>query len=100
MPENMAFHQLPELATRFLAHPDPIVLPYTIKVDQDFSLHPKCFDIPIEIDDPGKSKMANIVASFEGAEAREVVQLEDQVAELAYYARDTKQKRDFMEAFA
>lgn len=69
-------------------------------MDQDFNLHNKCFDIPIEIDDPGKSKLATIVNQFEGSEAKEVVQLEDQVAELAYHARDTKQKRDFMEAFA
>jgi len=29
--EGVAFHQLPELVTRFLTHPDPIVIPYTIK---------------------------------------------------------------------
>jgi SWI/SNF-related matrix-associated actin-dependent regulator of chromatin subfamily D len=98
--EGLQFHQLPELATRFLAHPDPVVLPYTIKVDQDFNLHSKCFDIPIEIDDPGKSKLSTIVASFEGEEGKEIVTLEDKVTELAYFARDTKQKRDFMESFA
>lgn len=77
-----------------------MVLPYTVQVDRDFNLHNKCFDIPIEIDDPGKSKMSTIVSSFEGAEGKEIQQLEDKVAELAYFARDTKQKRDFLESFA
>jgi len=83
-----------------LAHPEPIVLPYAIKVDQDFNLHSKCYDIPIEIDDPGKSKLSTIVSSFEGEEGREVAKLEDKVTEMAYFARDTKQKRDFLESFA
>ena len=99
-PNPIYFHQLPELATRFLAHPAPVVLPYAIKVDQDFNLHSKCYDIPLEIDDPGKSKLSTIVASFEGEEGKEVAKLEDKVTELAYFARDTKQKRDFLEAFA
>ncbi len=70
------------------------------RVDQDFNFHPKCFDIPIEIEDPLKSKMANIVQSFEGEEGKEIVKLEDNVGELAYFARDLKQKRDFLESFA
>lgn len=57
----------------------------------------QCFDIPIEIDDPIKTKMASIL---QGEENAEIVQLEDKVAELAYIARDTKQKRDFLEGFA
>ncbi len=63
-------------------------------------MHSKCFDIPIEIDDPGKSRLSMIVASFEGQEGKEIAALEDKIAELAYFARDTKQKRDFMESFA
>ncbi|WVW86960.1 hypothetical protein I302_109016 [Kwoniella bestiolae CBS 10118] len=98
--ETIAFHQLPEIATRYLTHPDPVVIPYTIQVDKDFNFHPQCFDIPIELEDPLKSKMSNLVQSFEGKEGKEVVQLEDKVGELAYFARDVKQKRDFLESFA
>lgn len=96
----MPFHSLPEIVTRSLAHPEPVIIPYTIKVDQDFNFHSKCFDIPIEIEDPQKSKMHQIVQSFEGEEGREIGKLEDKVAELAYFARDLKQKRDFLESFA
>ncbi|WWC95792.1 hypothetical protein V866_002658 [Kwoniella sp. B9012] len=98
--ETIAFHQLPEIATRYLTHPDPIVIPYTVQVDKDFNFHPKCFDIPIELEDPLKSKMSSLVQSFEGKEGKEIVQLEDKVGELAYFARDVKQKRDFLESFA
>lgn len=44
--------------------------------------------------------MHQIVQSFEGEEGREIGKLEDKVAELAYFARDLKQKRDFLESFA
>jgi SWI/SNF-related matrix-associated actin-dependent regulator of chromatin subfamily D len=44
--------------------------------------------------------MANIVQNFEGEEGKEIVKLEDNVGELAYFARDLKQKRDFLESFA
>ncbi|RSH93276.1 SWI/SNF complex component snf12 [Saitozyma podzolica] len=98
--DSLPFHQLPELVTRFLSHPEPIVIPYTIRVDKDFNFHTKCFDIPIEIEDPVKSKMATIVQNFEGDEGKEIAKLEDKVGELAYFARDLKQKRDFLESFA
>ncbi|ORX37757.1 chromatin remodeling-related protein [Kockovaella imperatae] len=98
--DGIAFHKLPEVVGRFLAHPDPVVIPYTIRVDQDFHLSPKCFDIPVETEDPMKSKMASIVSAFEGQEGKEVAAIEDKVGELAYFARDLKQKRDFLESFS
>ena len=98
--DGMAFHEIPQIVARFLSHPDPIVIPYTVQVDQDFKFHEKCFDIPIEMDDPLKSKMADIVRKLEGEEGKEIMALEDKVGELAYFARDVKQKRDFLEAFA
>jgi SWI/SNF-related matrix-associated actin-dependent regulator of chromatin subfamily D len=44
--------------------------------------------------------MATIVQNFEGDEGKEIAKLEDKVGELAYFARDLKQKRDFLESFA
>lgn len=54
----------------------------------------------MDIEDPLKSKMADIVNSFEGNEGREIAQTEDKVGELAYFARVIKNKRDFLESFA
>lgn len=98
--EGVQFHQIPELVTRYLAHPDPIVIPYEIDVSKEATFHPQCFDIPLEIEDPLKSKMATIVQNFEGGVGNEITKLEDKVGELAYFARDLKQKRDFLESFA
>ncbi len=56
--------------------------------------------MPIETEDPLKSKMSSIVSGFEGQEGKEIVTLEDKVGELAYFARDLKQKRDFLESFS
>jgi SWI/SNF-related matrix-associated actin-dependent regulator of chromatin subfamily D len=70
------------------------------RVDQEQTFHPKCYDIPIEIEDPLKSKMATLVASFEGEQGTEIVKLEDKVCELAYFARELQQKRDFLDSFA
>lgn len=109
--DAVPFSSLPELATRFLSHPEPVIIPYTIRqvyirvqpnprVDQDYTFHHKCFDIPVEVEDPLKSKMAHIVSSFEGEEGREIAKLEEKVAEIAHFARDMQQKRDFLDSFA
>nr|ODN80287.1 hypothetical protein L203_05875 [Cryptococcus depauperatus CBS 7841] len=98
--DSIPFHQLPEVATRFLAHPDPVVIPYTIDVTKDYTFHQKCFDIPIEMEDPLKSKMATMVSTFEGQEGQEIMRLEDKVAELAFFAKELKQKKEFLESFA
>ncbi|KAL7425133.1 SWI/SNF and RSC complex subunit Ssr3 [Cryptotrichosporon argae] len=98
--EGFPFFQIPELVTRHLAHPDPVVIPYEIRVDQDFNFHHQCYDIPVDLEDPLKSKMAQIVASYEGADGVEVVKLEEKVGELAYLSHDLKQKRDFLDSFA
>jgi SWI/SNF-related matrix-associated actin-dependent regulator of chromatin subfamily D len=98
--DSIPFHQLPEHVTRFLSHPEPVIIPYTIRVDRDFHFHQKCFDIPIELEDPVKSKMSSLLTSFDGEEGKEIVKLEDKVAEMVYFTRDLKQKRDFLESFS
>ncbi len=118
--DGIQFHNLPNIINQFLTHPDPVTIPYTIQwvlialsfcttltfassptsVDQDYNFHPQCFDIPVELEDPLKSKMAGLISTFEGEEGQEIVKLEDKVGELAYFARDLKQKRDFLESFA
>ncbi|KAI9638968.1 putative chromatin remodeling-related protein [Dioszegia hungarica] len=98
--DSIPFHQLPEHVTRFLSHPEPVIIPYTIRVDRDFHFHQKCFDIPIELEDPVKSKMSSLLTSFDGEEGKEIVKLEDKVAEMLYFTRDLKQKRDFLESFS
>lgn len=98
--EGIQFHQIPETIARFLAHPEPVIIPYEIDVGKEFSTAQRCFDIPIEIEDPLKSKLASLIQNFEGQAGTDIVKLEDKVSELAYFARDLKQKRDFLDSFA
>lgn len=91
------FHMLPEVVSHHLTHPDPVIIPYTIRVDQDATVSPKCWDIPVEIEDPFKSKAAPILSSQ--MDEKEIQQLEDKVGELAFFARDMQQKKEFLEAF-
>lgn len=44
--------------------------------------------------------MASMIGSFEGPEGQEIVKLEGKVAELAFFAKELKQKKDFLESFA
>lgn len=44
--------------------------------------------------------MSSLLTSFDGEEGKEIVKLEDKVAEMVYFTRDLKQKRDFLESFS
>ena len=91
------FHKLPEIVSHHLTHPDPVIIPYTVRVDADATVSPRCWDIPVEVEDPYKSKMAPMLSNV--ADEKETNQLDDKVGELAYFARDVKQKKEFLEAF-
>lgn len=53
--------------------------PFPKRVDQERSVHPKVFDIPIEIEDPLKTKSHAILSSLEGQPMREIMAAEDDV---------------------
>ena len=88
-------------------------------MDQERSVCPKVFDIPIEIEDPLKTKSHAILSSLEGQPMKDIMAAEDdvsvtglealtsltrfisqQVATLAYTIRTSKEKRDFLLAFS
>ncbi|KAJ9098493.1 hypothetical protein QFC19_006361 [Naganishia cerealis] len=102
--KDLPFHMLPEVVNRYLTAPAPVVLNYTIKyvghdlifwllltftattatmsdysVDQERNVHPKVFDIPIEIEDPLKTKAHAILSSLEGPPMRDIIAAEDEV---------------------
>lgn len=70
------------------------------RLDKEKNVHPKCFDIPIEIEDAFKTKLHSVVQSLEGPAVKEVMAAEDEVARLAQDIRTARQKRDFLNAFA
>lgn len=72
----------------------------THRVSKDRNIHPKVFDIPIEVEDPLKSKYHAAVQGLEGPQLKEVMAAEDEVARLAHTIRSSRQKRDFLQNFA
>ncbi|GHJ86730.1 hypothetical protein NliqN6_3132 [Naganishia liquefaciens] len=98
--KELPFHMLPEVVNRYLTAPSPVILNYKIQVDQDRSVCPKVFDIPIEIEDPLKTKSHAILSSLEGQPMKEIMSAEDDVATLAYTIRTSREKRDFLLAFS
>lgn len=99
--KDLPFHLLPEVVNRYLTAPAPVILNYTIKcvsdhlflclvltlcfsssnhsVDQERNVNPKVFDIPIEIEDPLKTKAHAILNSLEGPPMRDIIAAEDEV---------------------
>jgi SWI/SNF-related matrix-associated actin-dependent regulator of chromatin subfamily D len=70
-------------------------------VDKARNIHPTVFDIPIEIEDPHKSKMHTAVQSLESGPILEgIMAAEDEVAALAHQIRTGREKRDFLNGFA
>jgi SWI/SNF-related matrix-associated actin-dependent regulator of chromatin subfamily D len=70
-------------------------------VDKDRNVHPTVFDIPIEIEDPHKTKMHAAVQSLEAGSTLEgIMAAEDEVAALAHQIRTGREKRDFLNGFA
>lgn len=98
--KDLPFHLLPEVVNRYLTAPAPVILNYTISVDQERNVNPKVFDIPIEIEDPLKTKAHAILNSLEGPPMRDIIAAEDEVATLAYMIRTSREKRDFLQAFS
>lgn len=96
------FHHIPEMVTRHLVQPEPIILTYELKFvffvaclsNLRFS-HPTCsrldastpnptpkaFDIPIEVDDVAlKTKMQEAYLAITQSDTAEIQALEDKVS--------------------
>lgn len=70
-------------------------------MDKDFNQSPICYDIPLELDDPLKSKLSSIVQTLESSAATaEIVSAEDEVAACARHIHETRQRAAFFESFA
>jgi SWI/SNF-related matrix-associated actin-dependent regulator of chromatin subfamily D len=70
-------------------------------VDKERNIHPTVFDIPIEIEDPHKSKMHAAVQSLESGPMLDgIMAAEDEVASLAHQIRTGREKRNFLNEFA
>lgn len=100
---SIPFAVLPDLVNQYLTHPDPVVLTYTIDptTGADRDVHPVVYDIPLEIQDPHKTKSAAAAALFDSTTTpASLLSTEDEIASLALAIRTSRAKRDHLAAFA
>ncbi|ORZ39566.1 hypothetical protein BCR44DRAFT_1387020 [Catenaria anguillulae PL171] len=97
--DTVLFAQVPDLITRHLFPPDPIVLHYTVKVDKPFTAAQHVYDIDVEWDDLAlKQQLLGIVNTAESD--RELSELDAQISATIATINNHRLKRDFMLAFA
>ncbi|KAJ5408443.1 hypothetical protein N7509_002326 [Penicillium cosmopolitanum] len=81
--ETMFFPQIPESIGPHTSPMDPIKLPYTIRVDEDFHKEPTptIYDIRVAVEDPLRTKMMALTQNPKyTAGMRQIASLDDQVA--------------------
>lgn len=96
--DRIFFPKIPEMINKHLLPPDPIVIKYTICTDKDFNMSEIAYDIEVDIDDPIRQKMANILASF--SSQKKIEELDDQIATIIQAINNSKVKYNFLEGFA
>ncbi|KNE56504.1 hypothetical protein AMAG_02306 [Allomyces macrogynus ATCC 38327] len=96
---QVLFPQIPDLITRCLLPPDPIVINYVVKVDQDFTASQYAYDVQVDIDDlTTRTKLQSILAATDAT--REIADLDDQISAAITTLNNHRLKRDFLAAFA
>lgn len=77
----LALNHIPELVQRFLTVADPVTLTYPLRLDVDRHVHPKVFDVEVEIEDPAMKgpKGNSVLSAFMEEGGREILQLDDEV---------------------
>ncbi|KAI8987861.1 hypothetical protein BDF20DRAFT_292780 [Mycotypha africana] len=102
--EVVEFKDLPHLL--FIEHchiamPDPIVIDYTIQVEDGRQFHPPVFayDMEVELDSLLRQKMLNTVASSSPSQ-KEILSLDDKIVQCTQSINNSKQKCDFLQQFA
>ncbi|KAI8346185.1 hypothetical protein BD560DRAFT_338673, partial [Blakeslea trispora] len=95
---QLHFSQLPELILQHLSRPDPILIDYTIRVDQPFHASHKAYDIEVELDSIVRQKMMQIVSSTQTQ--KEVMALDDKIVQCVQSINNSKIKRDFLLQFS
>ncbi|KAL1953865.1 hypothetical protein VTO42DRAFT_2089 [Malbranchea cinnamomea] len=102
--DKIFFPQIPEGATAHTSPLEPIKLPYTIRVDQEFHTSnnpppPTIYDIRVAVDDPVRAKMIAITTSPEfPAMLRQVSSLDDQLALIVQALHHSKARHNFFSA--
>ncbi|KAI8994456.1 hypothetical protein BDB01DRAFT_846506, partial [Pilobolus umbonatus] len=95
---QIQFSQLPDLIDNHLSRPDPIVLKYTIKVDQQSTQNPYAYDMDVELDSVLRHKMMHVVASTQAQ--KEILGMDDKIIQCIQSIDNSKVKRDYLLQFS
>ncbi|GAQ44407.1 hypothetical protein ASPTUDRAFT_186210 [Aspergillus tubingensis CBS 134.48] len=101
--DQMFFPQIPESIGPHTSPIDPIHLPYTIRVDEDYHKDPTptVYDIQVALEDPLRSKMLALTQNPQyTASMRQIATLDDQVALIVQALTHSRARHSFYTALS
>ncbi|CAE6486344.1 unnamed protein product [Rhizoctonia solani] len=100
--EMFEFHHIPEIVTRHLVHPEPVVLNYELKLDANtLNPSPKVFDIPIDVDDVAfKAKLQEAYVAITQGDQPEIQNLDEKTTQIISQITALSLKREFCKSYA
>ncbi|KAJ5647676.1 hypothetical protein N7490_004048 [Penicillium lividum] len=101
--EQMFFPQIPEMIAPHTSPIDPIKLPYTIRVDEDFHKDPTptIYDIQVAVEDPLRAKMMTLIQNPQYTSVmRQISSLDDQVALIVQALTNSRARHAFFTALS
>lgn len=99
----MFFPQIPESIGPHTSPMDPIKLPYTIRVDEEFHKEPTptVYDIQVAVEDPLRTKMMALTQNPQyTAGMRQIASLDDQVALIVQALNHSRARHSFYTALS
>ncbi|KAJ1300093.1 hypothetical protein OPQ81_002575 [Rhizoctonia solani] len=96
------FHHIPEIVTRHLVHPEPVILNYELRLDANTpNSTPKAFDIPIDVDDVAlKAKLQEAYLAITQGDQTEIQNLEEKTTQIISQINALSLKREFCKSYA
>ncbi len=96
--ERLFFPRIPELINAHLLPPETTSFTYTVRVDKAKHMSATAYDVEVEIDDPTRQKMHDILTGIHNT--GELSQLDESMALTVHAINSAKAKRDFLSSFA
>ncbi|CAN6673711.1 transcription regulatory protein Snf12p [Trichomonascus vanleenenianus] len=92
--DTITFPQIMELISHHLNPREPIVVDYTVRVDQESTMGETAFDITIEVDDPVRVELGKVLENWYSNQ-KDIFELDDQIAMTVEALNSSRLKRDF-----
>lgn len=98
--ETMPFAKLPEVITRYLVPPEPILLHYQFDPSMPPPERPSAWDVEIKMEDTyAKTRMGMLINPSKEATVQ-IAKMDEEIALLAQSIHNSQLKRTFLQSFA